>query len=255
MTSWFERFDLGHRYSYITTEFPDKNQFPKFYDAKRIEITLEPGEMLYIPSGWYHWVFSEEPDPETGLNASINYWYKDVWDMTKLDVDTPIKTTHNIHKIIDYMNFLKTLGDRKLGCSSSNNGTFTLPQMRWIHNDTVKCDDHYLTFAEFYEKKNSNDKNWYLWGISDDRLGLYDPKITNYPLKHSNWWVNFGNVNTSMHYDGDKNMVCQIAGKKRFVLFPHSEWNKLYLVNPYPPEMIHHIMKFLTLPQTKELDH
>ena len=67
-----ERFEGGHRYSYITTEFPDRKQFPKFYEAKRIEIILEPGDMLYLPAGWYHWVFSEDPDPDTGLNVALN---------------------------------------------------------------------------------------------------------------------------------------------------------------------------------------
>jgi hypothetical protein len=147
-----EKFEVGHRYSYITSEFPDKKQFPRFYEAKRTEIILEPGDMLFLQSGWYHWVFSEEPDPDTGLNVAINYWYTTKWNMAMLDKDPPIKTTHNINKIIDYMSFLETLGDRKMFCSSSDTGTFTLPAARWIQNDTVKCEDHYLTWKELYEK-------------------------------------------------------------------------------------------------------
>jgi len=238
-----ERFEGGHRYSYITTEFPDRKQFPKFYEAKRIEIILEPGDMLYLPAGWYHWVFSEDPDPDTGLNVAINYWYKGNWNMTHFDRDRPIKTSHNIHKTIDYMNFLKTLNDRKLYCSSSDNGCFTLPSVRWIHNDTVKCEDHFLTFNEFYEKRNSG-KHWYLWGIEDARLRPYDPKIEpGYEVKNTNWWVNFGHVNTAMHYDGGDNLLCQVAGRKRVVLFPHSEWANLYLINPYPPDLIYYILQ------------
>jgi hypothetical protein len=243
MSNWLERFLIGHRYSYITTEFPDRHQFPKFYEAKRTEIILEPGDMLLIPPGWYHWVFSEEPDQNTGLNVAINYWYKDIWDITHLDRDPPIKTTHNIHKTLDYMNFLKTLGDEKLYCSSSNTGCFTLPSARWIQNDTIKCEDNYLNFNEFYKKRTS-DEHWYLWGFPDGRLKSYDPKLNpEWELSTSNWWVNFGNVDTAMHYDGANNLLCQISGKKRVVLFPHSEWSKLYLINPYPPEFIHYILQ------------
>ena len=244
MSTWFERFETGHRYSNIVDEFPDRHQFPKFYEAKRIEIILEPGDMLYIQPGWYHWVFSEEPDHNTGLNVAINYWYRDNWNITHLDRDPPIKTTHTIHKSIDYMNFLNTLGDRKLYCSASNTGCFTLPRVRWRHDDIVKCTDHYLSFNEFYEKRTSGD-HWYMWANADDRLKPYDPKIDpNWELyKNVNWWVNFGNVNTAMHYDDTLNLLCQIAGKKRVVLFPHSEWANLYLINPYPPDFIAYILQ------------
>lgn len=243
MSTWLQRFDIGHRYSYITSEFPDKTQFPRFYEAKRIEIILEPGDMLYLPAGWYHWAFSEEPDPVTGLNVAINYWYETNWSLTDLDREPPIKTTHNIHKTIDYFNFLKTLGDKKLSCSTSDTGCFTLPSVRWIQNDTVKCFDYFLTWNEFYDKRHSNE-HWYLWGMNDNRLRNYDPSIkSNLNLEFSSWWVNFGNVNTALHYDSQDNLLCQIAGRKRLILFPHSEWSNLYLINPYPPDFIYYIQK------------
>jgi hypothetical protein len=245
MGTWFDRFRTGHQYSYITEEFPDRKYFPKFYEAKRLEIILEPGDMLEIPPGWYHWVFSEEPDPITGLNVAINYWYEEKWSMDEVDKEPPIKTTHNIHKTIDYLNFLKTLGDEKLYCSTSDTGCFTLPKVRWIHNDTAKCTDHYLTFSEFYEKKNSG-KHWYIWGVTDDRLKPYKPSLyKDKKIRTVNWWINFGNVNTSMHFDSTINSLCQIAGRKRLVLFPHSEWPNLYLINPYPPEFIIEILNNL----------
>jgi hypothetical protein len=244
--SWLSRFQYGSRYSYITEEFPDKNQFPRFYEAKRVEITLNPGDALYIPAGWFHWVFSEDPEPDTGLNVAINYWYNTIWSATDVDHDFPIKTSHNIHKTIDYLNFLKTFNDKKIYCSKSENknGSFSLPYIRWIQNDTVKCTDEYLTWNEFYNKRLLNEK-WYMWGNTDTRLEAYDPKILNNSIKNSNWWVNFGNVNTAMHFDSNDNILCQMAGRKRVILFPHSEWANLYLINPYPPEFIDYIVTLL----------
>jgi hypothetical protein len=52
------------------------------------------------------------------------------------------------------------------------------------------------------------------------------------------WWVNFGHVNTAMHHDSNNNLLCQLAGRKRIICFPHSEWPNLYLINPYTPELI-----------------
>jgi len=252
MEDWVHRLDVGHRYSYITTEFPDKKQFPRFYEAKRTEIILEPGDMLFLPAGWYHWVFSEEPDQETGLNVAVNYWYKGSWNMCMQDRYPPIKTTHNIHKIIDYLKFLETTNVNKLYCSTSNTGTFTLPDSRWIHNDTVKCTDHYLSWKEFYDKRNSQE-HWYLWAFSDRRLQEYDPKLyDSWEIKSVHWWVNFGHVNTAMHYDSTDNLLCQMAGRKRLVLFPHSEWPNLYLINPYPPELIRHVEQQFQKRQLKQ---
>jgi hypothetical protein len=242
MSTWWERFEDGHRHSIIAEEFPDRNQFPKFYDAKRIYISIGPGDMVYIPPGWYHWIFSEDPDPTTGLNVAINYWYTSNWNMTHVDRYPPIKTTHTIHKNIDYMDFFKTFGDDKLYCSSSNTGHFTYPSSRWGKHGNITCKEHFLTFNEFYEKRTCED-HWYLSGQRDDRLNTYNPSM--YPqmeLKEANWWINFGNVNTALHYDQTENLLCQIAGSKRVILFPHSEWSNLYLINPYPPEFIQTVL-------------
>ena len=246
MEESLERFKDGHYYSYITEEFPDRKQFPNFYDAKRIEIILEPGDMLELPAGWYHLVLSEEPDPETGLNVAVNFWYKtDNWDVTHFDRKYPIKTTHTIHTMIDYFKFLKTMNDRKLLCSSSESGCFTLPRVRWIHDDTIKCTDHYLTFNEFYEKRNS-DEHWYMWSAPDTRLAPYKPLLyEGATLEKASWWVNFGNVHTTLHCDGYDNLLCQISGRKRIILFPHSEWSKLHLINPYHPEFIQKVLTTL----------
>ena len=60
----------------IEDEFPDKEKFPLYYKAHKQEFIIEPGQMLFIPPGWFHFVFSEDPDPETGLNFAVNYWYE-----------------------------------------------------------------------------------------------------------------------------------------------------------------------------------
>ena len=53
------QFFNERRFSRIEEEFPDKNQFPLYYKANKTEITIGPGDGLFIPSGWFHFVFSE----------------------------------------------------------------------------------------------------------------------------------------------------------------------------------------------------
>ncbi|MDC0708337.1 cupin-like domain-containing protein [Stigmatella sp. ncwal1] len=45
----------------VDPELPDLEQFPLFEQASGIQCTLEPGEMLFIPAGWFHKVCSLTP--------------------------------------------------------------------------------------------------------------------------------------------------------------------------------------------------
>lgn len=54
-------------------------------------------------------------------------------------------------------------------------------------------------------------------------------------------WINFGNVYTICHYDGRDNFLCQLHGKKRIILIPPFEVEKLYPYNPYPLKFLEKI--------------
>ncbi|KAM7201482.1 Cupin-like domain containing protein [Rhypophila sp. PSN 637] len=42
--------------------------------AQPVRVTLEPGDMLYLPAMWYHKV-SQSCNPEEGICVAVNYWY------------------------------------------------------------------------------------------------------------------------------------------------------------------------------------
>ncbi|MEO0869724.1 MAG: cupin-like domain-containing protein, partial [Cyanobacteria bacterium J06642_11] len=60
-------------YSQVSLAQPDLQSFPKFPVASshRIEITLQPGDILFIPAGWWHQVTSVGE----GVVCSINRWW------------------------------------------------------------------------------------------------------------------------------------------------------------------------------------
>jgi hypothetical protein len=58
-------------YSRLDPRNPDLARFPAFAHAQPIEVTIEPGEMLFMPSFWWHDVLSE------GENIAVNFW----WDL------------------------------------------------------------------------------------------------------------------------------------------------------------------------------
>ena len=59
--------------------------FPNLAGASKIETILAPGEMLYLPAGWFHAVTSYGYDPrqdgnenselDTTIHAALNYWF------------------------------------------------------------------------------------------------------------------------------------------------------------------------------------
>lgn len=50
------------------------NKFPLYFNGpKPFEVTVKAGEMLYLPSMWFHHV--RQSSDERGLTIAINYWY------------------------------------------------------------------------------------------------------------------------------------------------------------------------------------
>jgi jumonji domain-containing protein 7 len=54
---------------------PNYGRFPKFAEAKRLECILKPGDVLFMPSFWWHEVQSY-PDHNQHRNLAVNFWYK-----------------------------------------------------------------------------------------------------------------------------------------------------------------------------------
>jgi lysine-specific demethylase 8 len=52
-------------------EAPDARRFPRFADARPMGCVLEPGEMLFVPSFWWHHVRALDD------NGAVNFWFGD----------------------------------------------------------------------------------------------------------------------------------------------------------------------------------
>ncbi|NBW99863.1 hypothetical protein EBR03_09875 [bacterium] len=60
------------RHSLIPCEHPDPSRYPLYRSARRAEIILNEGDALFIPRGWFHFVFSLSPDPESHMNIAVS---------------------------------------------------------------------------------------------------------------------------------------------------------------------------------------
>jgi hypothetical protein len=57
--------------SQVSIDDPDYQRFPLFRNAIRHEIEVCPGDLIYVPLGWWHEVHSIDP-----INISVNYrWF------------------------------------------------------------------------------------------------------------------------------------------------------------------------------------
>lgn len=64
---------FSHLTLQVDFEKPDYNRFPNFENVQGYETFIQPGEVLYIPTYWFHHV---ESLLKGGPTVSINFWYK-----------------------------------------------------------------------------------------------------------------------------------------------------------------------------------
>ena len=221
----FSQFNDERKYSRITEEFPDKQRFPLYYVAQRKEIIINEGEMLFIPAGWWHFVFSEESNNVSGINFAINFWYEEEYNFNE-EISSayfPVLKKHNIPNI-DPADILQ---DYDLTIYRSKSKYFP-PDILNYRFPNLKIE--YMTYKEFLITKNPQ---YYILQNQCSDLNKYAPHFER-PLYKSSVWINFGHVYSLPHYDMKDNWLCQIQGKKRVILFPPEERDKLYPMNPYP---------------------
>lgn len=63
----------GPAISLVDPDNPDYDKYPRYVDAlaNAFEVTLEPGDVLYVPSMWWHQVKGLDD-----VNLLMNYWWK-----------------------------------------------------------------------------------------------------------------------------------------------------------------------------------
>ncbi|PNY18329.1 Uncharacterized protein TCAP_07565 [Tolypocladium capitatum] len=54
---------------------PQTNATPLSSHARPLRVTLDPGDMLYLPAMWYHKVTQSSVPGDEGFVVAINYWY------------------------------------------------------------------------------------------------------------------------------------------------------------------------------------
>jgi len=223
------------RQSRITEEFPSKDLYPLYYKAKRQEFIVKEGSMLFIPTGWFHFIFSEEPNEECGLNASFHFIFRhqDDWIEGKSGKITPKIVPSVVPEIKDLTSFL---GPEKIMNVSKNK------------NKIFASDNICHRFPDMKGSKKTLEK--FIKDSKTDEYILlnYSPELDNLKPEHNTRLINsavsisFGHITTALHYDYNDVWLCQVKGTKRVLLFPPEDRDLLYLWNSYPLDFIYKLV-------------
>lgn len=85
-------------YSPVNISAFDKRKFPKIADVKAISCDVGEGDVIYVPSHWWHEVISF-PDDE-GKTIGMNFFYEPLWNHYQFN------STSNVGVINRYYNYV-----------------------------------------------------------------------------------------------------------------------------------------------------
>lgn len=258
------------RFSLVPNPYANSGLYEDYGKCKKTIVDIDPGEMLFIPAGWFHYVISEE-DKKTNLNMAISYFthhdncidceldknqiFKNLEEISINNLDyNKYKNLSQPFVIRDYFKYnkrfslldlqkdkIKKMYPKKVMVTKSNKSLFASNYISKHFPDC--CEEKEMLFDDFL---NSNNKSYYL--IQGEQ------KIKEIPYflekeRHSSFssWINFGDCYTVLHYDCSNNVLMQIFGKKKIILIPPSEYKSLHLINNMDTKLLCTFKKMLNL--------
>jgi hypothetical protein len=227
----------------------NKHLFPSFQYAKGETFILKKGDALHIPAKWWHWVKSHG-----NRCLSVNFWFKGqspTFTGMPYKMEGLVKDWPALHKWTDEYLIDKLDGSLERGI------------WLWLDNfasrKRVSIAEFVSTYGRSSDKGRDDDKNEEVTkGRSPQREFAYlitapdydphsgegNPKIVKllgddfsvpFPDDMKDWnanfWMNFGGIDTGLHFDDEDGILCVTEGWKEVTLFSPDQ---SHLLHPYP---------------------
>lgn len=215
-------------HSVIPSFPPNVNKFPNFYNAKEIVYVLKPGDALYIPKDWFHWVFSY-PDSNSE-NIAFSYRVNN----TK---DTSIYNEFSLKKPYTFYIKTKQMSIKDFDQSDETFNVFRsksnviVPVDKGDKNSKLSVDKMTIT-----EMLNETRHNVYLAQTTIQNLQppqFLSKGFSNATFTCFNWLAKFAKKNnfidSGLHYDNYHGILIQVSGTKVVRLYKPSDAKNMYL--------------------------
>lgn len=224
-------------HSAIPTYPPNVINYPNFYNCKEYTFILHPGDMLYIPAGWFHWVFSY---PDEQQNIAISYAVSElngpIYNEFQFKKPYLFNLNKYEHSFFNYTfnTFKNMYPTHKINTIISKNNTLVPVKKQSLKHKLTKCQ---LTFNEMYDLFTKNTHNIYM-GQNESLNPQKPPEcllrgFPNSKFTCNQWLALFKKdteyIDSGLHYDITHGILVQIKGTKLIRLFRPQDANKLYL--------------------------
>lgn len=228
-----EKINICH--SLIKDYPPDINKFPKFYNCKEFLFVLEPGDMLYIPPLWFHWVHSYQDQNENiAVSFPIVEFKEQVYN--KFSENRPFIYSLDKDKY-PFLSIKKSDIDKtnqhKALISKSNK---CVPV---IKNEEVKWENITITEAEKIKETGKFVSFGQSCSLAKE-LKITPPSfiLSSFPkskFTSCTWVYLFPKdqyIDSGLHYDNNPGVLIQIKGKKIVRMYAPYDDKNLY-VSPF----------------------
>lgn len=224
-------------HSIIDNYPPNIYKYPNFYKCKEHLYILYPGDMLFIPAYWFHWIFSY--NEKNSMNKAISYpiLNDDIYNKTtNIDILSKKPFVYHVDENVSFDNF----NDEVYIFKSKNHNIY--PFNKSESNKIIKNKINYSDMVK--NSKNLNYSYNFVCGNHDVTHLFKTPQFLSFLLNKNqetlkyksllwhSYSINETPINTGLHYDSWNNFLLQLEGIKVVRLY-HPNCHKNLYVHPH----------------------
>lgn len=230
-----EKFGKSH--SLIPSYPPNITKYPLFYDCKEYIVVLHPGEALYIPPRWFHWVFSYPESEEERKNIAISYHISSIDESKQENTNRKpmkYKLDKNNYVYFNYTfnNLKKTYSDKKFTVLKSKENIIIPIEKPTLKNNIYQ---ELLTLDDI--ENQHNDYNIYIGQNNTFKTYVLPDCIKKdfigSKFRCFHWIASFKHdteyIDSGLHYDKTHGLLISIKGIKIVRLYHPNDYENLYV--------------------------
>jgi hypothetical protein len=219
------------------TEYPiDYGKFPLAKNCEIHKVELVKNQYLFIPKGWFHWVFTEPNTLSVHYKINkINFSDKNNEFFNSLKNNMPFYKTIYLNYNISYKDFInKSLNYSYRAIFSETDDCIPVQKnktKKFFHENLLKniiditIANNYYTYIGNHKIEHNNVINKY-----NNIDNIIDPNIHNGILYEPSVWFTLNKrVNSGLHCDTTPNIINVLDGKKTIYLISPKFYHDLYI--------------------------